>query len=80
MKGGKAFTISEVKCFMKQLLEGVDYLHSRHILHRDIKPANILWTNRGELKICDFGIALGLDWFRQDPGTSLIPRNRCHGI
>jgi cell division cycle 2-like protein len=51
------FTISEVKCYMAQLLAGVAYLHANWVLHRDLKTSNILVNNRGELKICDFGMA-----------------------
>ncbi|CAN8278349.1 unnamed protein product [Cochlearia groenlandica] len=51
------FSTSEVKCLMIQLLEGVKYLHSNWIIHRDLKPSNLLVNNRGELKICDFGMA-----------------------
>lgn len=53
----KPFTIPEVKCLMLQLLGGVSYLHDNWVLHRDLKTSNILINNRGELKICDFGLA-----------------------
>ncbi|KAF7189480.1 Serine/threonine-protein kinase hal4 [Pseudocercospora fuligena] len=42
-------------CMMKQLVRGVDYLHSRGIAHRDLKSENLLVTNEGCLKIADFG-------------------------
>jgi cell division cycle 2-like protein len=51
------FSVSEVKCYMAQLLAGVAYLHANWVLHRDLKTSNILVNNRGELKICDFGMA-----------------------
>ncbi|XP_071717693.1 cyclin-dependent kinase G-2-like [Rutidosis leptorrhynchoides] len=51
------FSQSEVKCLMLQLLEGTKYLHDNWVLHRDLKTSNLLMNNRGELKICDFGLA-----------------------
>ncbi|CAN0227083.1 unnamed protein product [Discosporangium mesarthrocarpum] len=35
------------KCFMKQLLDGVAYMHSQNILHRDLKGANLLISSTG---------------------------------
>ncbi|KAJ1380459.1 Serine/threonine-protein kinase, active site [Sesbania bispinosa] len=51
------FSMGEVKYMMLQLLEGVKYLHDNWILHRDLKTSNILLNNKGELKICDFGLS-----------------------
>jgi cell division cycle 2-like protein len=51
------YSQSEVKCLMLQLLEGTMHLHRNWVLHRDLKTSNLLLNNRGELKICDFGLA-----------------------
>lgn len=51
------FSVAEVKCLMLQLLSGVRYLHENWVIHRDLKTSNILYNNKGELKICDFGLA-----------------------
>eukprot|EP00743_Colponemidia_sp_Colp-15_P001567 GILK01001712.1.p1 GENE.GILK01001712.1~~GILK01001712.1.p1 ORF type:complete len:845 (-),score=150.63 GILK01001712.1:357-2891(-) len=51
------FTIPQIKCFMKQILEGLDYCHLNNIMHRDIKGANLLISNGGVLKLADFGLA-----------------------
>jgi len=40
-----------------QLLEAVEWLHSRSVMHRDMKLCNVLMTQHGHLKLCDFGLA-----------------------
>lgn len=46
-----------IKCFIYQILGGVNYIHSANVLHRDLKPDNILINANCDLKICDFGLA-----------------------
>ncbi|KAL6947240.1 hypothetical protein ACO0QE_002119 [Hanseniaspora vineae] len=50
-------TFGHIKNIGKQLLMGMDFLHSNNIIHRDIKPSNILINGQGGLKITDFGLA-----------------------
>jgi len=46
------------KYVFKQLLLGLDYLHTKKlVVHRDIKPENILLDSHGKLKIGDFGVS-----------------------
>ena len=46
---------------MYQLLRGLLFLHSADIMHRDIKPCNLLVNTNCDLRICDFGLARGID-------------------
>jgi len=48
---------SVARHYFRDLLRGVEYMHSQNIVHRDIKPENILLTNENRIKIADFGTA-----------------------
>ncbi|KAJ7535690.1 hypothetical protein O6H91_12G042800 [Diphasiastrum complanatum] len=50
-----SFTEPVIRMYTRQLLVGLDYLHSNRIMHRDIKGANILVDNQGCIKLADFG-------------------------
>lgn len=51
------YTEDDVVGYLVQILQGVEYLHSRRVLHLDLKPDNIMVTNLNTIKIVDFGSA-----------------------
>uniref|UniRef100_T1IHJ0 Protein kinase domain-containing protein n=1 Tax=Strigamia maritima TaxID=126957 RepID=T1IHJ0_STRMM len=51
------FTESQVKCIMLQVFNGLKYLHKNFVVHRDLKVSNLLMTDKGCVKIADFGLA-----------------------
>ncbi|KAA0062042.1 hypothetical protein IC582_026122 [Cucumis melo] len=69
---GVKFSEPQVKCYMQQLLRGLDYCHSHGVLHRDIKGSNLLIDDNGILKIADFGLASPFDPHNQVPLTSRV--------
>ncbi|CAN1341108.1 CBL-interacting serine/threonine-protein kinase 8 [Linum perenne] len=62
---------AEARRYFQQLIDGVDYCHSKGVYHRDLKPENLLLDSQGNLKISDFGLSA-----LPPPGVTLL-RTTC---
>jgi len=73
-KGGELFNkVSKGKLkedvarrYFQQLINAVDFCHSRGVYHRDIKPENLLLDENDNLKVSDFGLSALTESKRQD--------------
>ncbi|GBM42936.1 Eukaryotic translation initiation factor 2-alpha kinase 3 [Araneus ventricosus] len=57
---------SEVMKMFCQIVEAMNYVHTKGLMHRDLKPSNIYFSLEGSIKIGDFGLATQFE--RQDAG------------
>ncbi|MCJ1432348.1 pkb-activating kinase-like protein [Xylographa pallens] len=60
----KKLTTFDEECtrfYGAQILDTIDYMHSRGVIHRDLKPENVLMDDQMHVKITDFGTAKILD-------------------
>ncbi|KAI4386182.1 hypothetical protein MLD38_004137 [Melastoma candidum] len=56
----------EARRYFQQLINAVDYCHSRGVYHRDLKPENLLLDAAGNLKVSDFGLSALSQQVRDD--------------
>eukprot|EP00092_Neocalanus_flemingeri_P033572 GFUD01036497.1.p1 GENE.GFUD01036497.1~~GFUD01036497.1.p1 ORF type:complete len:690 (+),score=174.45 GFUD01036497.1:62-2131(+) len=71
------YCLTEKKCqvFIKQIVRGLQFIHTQGIIHLDLKPFNVIFANPDDdynLRIIDFGIAEQLE-----PGKSSVQVNMC---
>jgi len=61
LKPSGVFEAEEIREWLGQLCEALEYAHTRAgVVHRDLKPQNLMINGKGELKVTDFGIARSL--------------------
>jgi cyclin-dependent kinase 10 len=51
------FHQAAAKTLLRELLSALDYMHGLHLIHRDLKVSNLLYTNKGSLRLADFGLS-----------------------
>lgn len=56
----------EARKYFQQLINAIDYCHSRGVFHRDLKPENLLLDSKGVLKVSDFGLSALPQQVRED--------------
>lgn len=71
----KRLPVAQCLSYLEQLLKALKDVHQAGLVHRDIKPANLLLNDRGEVQLCDFGIAKVPDADHSHSGVGMGSRN-----
>ena len=53
----KCLNESQIQYVVRETLQALAFLHERHVIHRDMKAGNILLSERGHVKLADFGVS-----------------------
>lgn len=72
----RPYQLQERLVVLVQICNGLGYLHDQKLMHHDLKPANILFTRKGQVKLCDFSLSGAggiLAMFDQGIGEQMTP-------